>query len=391
MEKKYRILMIHNRYRIPGGEDTVVENEVKMLRRHGHEVFLYERDNNEVDAFSIVDKLLLPFRTIYSYEAKREINRIIKNQSIDIVHVHNTFHLISFSVYDAAFSLNKPVVQTLHNFRFICTNGLLYRNGTVCEECIHKGITRSIGYGCYRNSRAQSFIMFLAIQRMLNSGILNRIKMIALSEFSRNLLIQSKYVPEKNVCIKPNFVKAQNYIPYQSRKKQIVFAGRLDEIKGIRFVLSVWNKLGDDALELIICGDGPLFEECRSFIREHDLKNVVMKGFILKEEIINLLRNSIAMIFASRVYENFPMSIVESFSCGTPVIAPQFGNAGIMVKDGVNGYLYEQNSEDSCIQAIKKVINDIDKDYSGIFTGYYEEDNYRMLMDIYKRAIEDFR
>ena len=134
MEQKPTVLIVHNYYQIPGGEDTVVANEKDMLESRGHKVILYTRNNLELKELGIKQKVLLPFTTVYNLRTYQEIRRIIKEKKVDIVHVHNTLNLISPSVYYAAFSMKVPVVQTVHNFRLLCPNAIFYRNHHICEN-----------------------------------------------------------------------------------------------------------------------------------------------------------------------------------------------------------------------------------------------------------------
>ena len=131
-DTKQKVLIVHNYYQIPGGEDTVVVNEKKLLEDHGHEVVLYTRHNAELKTFSKIQKLLLPFSTIFSRKTYREVKTLIKNEKIDIVHVHNTLNLVSPSVYYAAFHCKVPVVQTIHNFRLLCPGATFFRGGQIC-------------------------------------------------------------------------------------------------------------------------------------------------------------------------------------------------------------------------------------------------------------------
>ena len=128
-DKKQRVLIVHNYYQIPGGEDTVVANEQKLLEDHGHQVFLYTRHNSELKTLSRWEKLLLPLSTIFNRRTYKEIKDLIKNEKIDLVHVHNTLNLISPSVYYAAFACRVPVVQTVHNFRLLCPGATFFRDG----------------------------------------------------------------------------------------------------------------------------------------------------------------------------------------------------------------------------------------------------------------------
>ena len=156
--KQYRILQVHNFYRIPGGEDVVVRNEKRLLEEHGHRVYTYYRSNKELEKKSIIGKLVLPFTSVYSFKTMREVKKMIKDHHIDIVHVHNTLTMVSPSVFYAAFACKVPVVQTLHNFRMLCPAGSFFRGNVICEECVTKGMQCAVKYKCYRNSKIQTIV-----------------------------------------------------------------------------------------------------------------------------------------------------------------------------------------------------------------------------------------
>ena len=246
MEKKQRILLVHNYYKIPGGEDTVVANEKKLLEDHGHEVFLYSRSNTEMESFSIVQKLLLPFTSLFSLRTFCEVKKEIRLHKIDIVHVHNTLSLISPSVYYAAFVCGKPVVQTVHNFRLLCPAATFLREGKICEECVEKGLGCAVRYGCYRGSRLQTLVSasILKLHRIL--GTYRRLYYICLTDFNRNklLLLNKKgkeYIKENRVFVKPNFAQTPPKMEVE-KKEQYIFSGRLDNLKGIRVLLEAWRR-----------------------------------------------------------------------------------------------------------------------------------------------------
>ena len=207
--KKPTILIIHNYYQIPGGEDTVVANEKKLLEDNGHKVILYTRDNGEINRMSRLKKLLLPFMTIYNPHSARDVKKIIKKEHIDIVHVHNTLNLISPSVCYAAVRCGIPVVQTVHNFRFICPGALLYRDGHVCEDCPGKGLMCAVKHGCYRGSKPQTLVLVISALLHRTTGIYRRMNFICLTEFNRQklLLINRKklLIDPARVFVKPNF------------------------------------------------------------------------------------------------------------------------------------------------------------------------------------------
>ena len=189
--EKYRILQIHNFYQIPGGEDVVVRNEKKLLEEHGHEVFTYYRSNKELNEGNKLKKLFIPFTAVYSLKTCREVKKIIRENKIDIVHVHNTLMMVSPSVFYAAFQCKVPVVQTLHNFRMLCPAGSFFRNNVICEEWVNGGLKCAIRHKCYRGSKIQTMVSsaILWIHRFL--GTYYRVNFICLTEFNKNKLLSS--------------------------------------------------------------------------------------------------------------------------------------------------------------------------------------------------------
>lgn len=159
---KQTVLIVHNFYKIPGGEDTVVQNEKRLLEENGHKVYLYTRSNRELDTLSAIGKIFFLFGTVFNIKTYRDIKRIIREQQIDVVHVHNTLSFISASVYYAAVKCKVPVVQTVHNFRLECMGATFYRDGHVCEDCLKYGNKEALKHACYRNSKLQTAICLFA-------------------------------------------------------------------------------------------------------------------------------------------------------------------------------------------------------------------------------------
>ena len=388
MNDKLRILIVHNRYQIPGGEDTVVQNETAMLKKYGHEVFLYERNNSEMKDYGLIQKMSLPFNTIYSKQSKNEIKALIKQNDIDLVHVHNTLLLISPSVYDAAKECHVPVVQTIHNFRFLCPNGIFFRDGHVCEDCLTNGLNNAVKHSCYRGSKAQTLIVTQTLKRMRANHVFDDMNCICLTPFNKDKLLSSGMFKEKNLFIKPNFVEKQgSLIPYAERKNQCVYAGRIEEMKGFPFLIEAWASI-TDAPKLIVCGDGPLFEQAKEYVAKNNVSNIELRGRVDHEAVLNLLKESKAMIFASKWYEGFPMSITESLACGTPVLVPDFGNAGSLITEGVNGFHYALEDKASFAEGLNKLLEKNDYDLSSMASAYTEEENYKTLLNIYDTAIQ---
>lgn len=383
--KRYNILIVHNYYQIPGGEDAVVANEIQMLRAHGHKVILYSRNNSELKSMSKIQKIILPFTIMFNLRTYRDIKKIIKEEHIDIVHVHNTLNLISPSVYYCAIICGIPVVQTIHNFRLLCPGGTFYRERHICEECITKGLFCSIQHSCYRGSKFQTIACVINTKIHRAIGIYGKLNYICLTEFNKKKLLNLKQIKENRVFIKPNFVESiGEFIPEEQRKKQFIFAGRLDELKGVDILLEAWKQMGPDAPKLIVCGIGPLEEWCQKFIKQSQC-NVEMRGFVSNTEVRKLIANSKALILPTQWYEGFPMSIVEAYSVGTPVVCSDIGNAGSIVEEGITGCKFRHDQVDELINAVNSCKGLCESTLMTYHKQYTEEINYENIINIYKR------
>ena len=358
MEKKLRILQVHNAYQIPGGEDVVVANEKKLLEMNGNEVFSYSRNNDELKTMNAFQKLLIPFTAVYSFKTYREVKKLIRENKIDIVHVHNTLMVVSPSVFYAAFHCHVPVVQTLHNFRMLCPAGSYFRGDRICEECSEKGLQCSLKYGCYRGSKAQTFVSaaILKIHRML--GTYRKVNFICLTEFNREKLSRlneggKQIVDMKKVYIKPNFTFQEGISgEVQKAGDYFLVVGRVEALKGIDVVVKAFEKIPDQ--KLIVAGDGPMMAEMKAYIKEHNMSNVKFAGYLDKAKVQEKYRGAKAVIMASQCYEAFAMTIAEAYSNAVPVIAGNVGNLANMVEEGVTGIKFVYDSPDDLAAKILK-------------------------------------
>ncbi len=375
-----RILLVHNFYRISGGEDSVFRNETELLREKGNEVYVYTADNAGLKASSLL------FEAVFSRKTYKAVKELIKEQDIEIVHVHNERFLISPSVFKAALDSGVPVVQTLHNFRLVCINAMLFRNGAVCRDCLkEKGIRflPALKNGCFRGSRMLTFLS-LRISAYRIRHFLNNVYYIALTEFNRELFEKTLIDPGR-IYVKPNFTPAFKDDRAIEKREGFLFLGRLDPLKGIEDILKEWEKVPDDVV-LNVAGDGEEDYE-RELKKKYSRRNVSFLGRLSGDKALEVLERSKAMIFASRWYEGFPMTIIESFSKGTPVIGIDFGNYGNILKEiYLNG-----NALMHSIGELGQRIAAFDDDRAaGLYDYdpeklklYAPEANYGVLMDIY--------
>lgn len=392
--KNYRILQIHNFYQIPGGEDVVVRNEKRLLEEHGHQVFTYYRTNKELAERGKLGKLLLPFTAVFSVRTYREVKKLIKENQIDIVHVHNTLTMVSPSVFYAAFQCKVPVVQTLHNFRMLCPAGSFFRDNVICEECVAHGMRCAIRHKCYRNSKLQTFVSAAILQIHRLVGTYRRVNFICLTEFNRKKLLESldgrrQIVDPERVYIKPNFTFAEEVVPsdIQPEEEYFLFAGRVEALKGIDIAIKAFENLPDK--KLYIAGTGPMMDEMQNYVKDHGLSNVKFLGYLQKEEMTEKFYHAKAVIMTSQCYEAFAMTIAEAYSYGVPVIAGRVGNMDGMVKNGVTGVKFNYDSAEDLAAKVQEFeqmnLSELKENAREFYQNRLRpEDNYQNLIKIYE-------
>ena len=359
----------------------------------------YHRTNKELKEKGSMGKLCLPFTAVYSFRTVREVKKIIRENKIDIVHVHNTLTMVSPSVFYAAFRCHVPVVQTLHNFRMLCPAGSFFRDNVICEECVADGLRCAVRHKCYRGSTAQTVVsaMILKIHRML--GTYRRVNFICLTEFNRKKLLNALNAPSvpkrrwavdaDRVYIKPNFTFAEGLAPSNEsgQEEYFLFAGRVEALKGIDIAIKAFEQLPEK--KLYIAGTGPMMEEMQAYVKEHQLTNIRFLGYLQKEEMSERFYHARAVIMTSQCYEAFAMTIAEAYSYGVPVIAGSVGNMDGMVKEGITGVKFEYNSAEELAEKVREFETlDVHKLKENARAFYQKrlrpEDNYKKLEEIYQ-------
>jgi glycosyltransferase involved in cell wall biosynthesis len=378
-----KILIAHNAYQFKGGEDQVVEAEIALLRRYGHEISVYRRDNEELQHMS---KAAAALSTVWSQRTTGEMEKTCKIFRPDVIHAHNTFPLISPSLYWVAHANQIPIVQTLHNFRLLCPQATFLKHGRICEDCLGKMTWRSITGKCYRNSAVQSAVLtgMLSLHRTLGTYDEKVTRYIALNAFCRDKFIQGGLAPER-IRIKPNFA-VSDVPPEAGDRHGGLFVGRLSAEKGLDILAAAAQSLDHAQIEVI--GSGPLEALARTQF------GVRYLGFLPLEKIMQRMRAASFLVLPSVCYESSPRTIAEAFSCGLPVIASRLGALAEIVEDGITGLLFTPgDSADLAAkiawanqhpQQMLKMGLAARREYESRYT---PEQNYRLLLEIYHEAI----
>ena len=384
-----RVLIAHNYYQQPGGEDAVVAEEVALLERNNIEVELYSKHNDSIQAMPSAQ---LAIDTLWSRKSASEVSDIIKRFKPDVIHTHNTFPLISPSLYYAAARQNIPVVQTLHNFRLFCAQAMFMRDGKVCEDCLGKLAWRGVMRGCYHGSKIQSaaVVSMQGLHRILGTYQHKVTRYIALNQFCSDKFIEAG-LPKARMRVKPNFIDLPLLENNSSQARQGgLFVGRLSKEKGLATLAEATTIYIQAKIDVI--GVGP---------EEPMLKNnanIRLLGWKTPVDIYTRMRSATYLVMPSIWYENFPRTLVEAFACGLPVIASRLGAMAELIDDGLTGLLFEpgnakdlaeklqwaDNHPDEMIKMGREARWEYDTKYTSII-------NFKQLMEIYQDAIHAHR
>jgi glycosyltransferase involved in cell wall biosynthesis len=343
-----KILSIHNYYQTPGGEDQVFAQETDLLRSYGHQVIQYHTSNDLVKG---KNPLVLLGNTIWNTQKHDELLALMRREKPDLVHVHNTFPIISPAVYYAANKEGIPVVQTLHNFRMLCPAGTLFRDGHVCEDCLGKQVPwPGVLHGCHRSSRMTTGAgaAMLATHNFKQTWSKAVSAYIALTAFSRDKFIQGGFPAEK-IFVKPNYLQTDPG-PGAGKGNFALFVGRLTPEKGIATLFEAWKQIGSD-LPLQIAGDGPMAPEVER--ASNETEGVTWLKWLPREEILRKMKDASVLILPSIWYEGFPMIIAEAFAVGLPVIASNLGSMASIVDHYRTGLHFAAGQAGSLVEAVR--------------------------------------
>lgn len=388
------ILVIHNRYLESGGEDSVVNAEIALLRSRGHRVLQYARHNREIAHFGAVRKALLPLTTMWDYGSYCELRSLIRQQRPAIAHCHNLLPLLSPAVYYACAAEGIPVVQAVHNYRLVCPGGNFFREGERCNDC-QGSLLKATLRGCYRDSRSQTGVVSLMLGAHRAFGTWQTMvdTYIAPSGFCRAVLCQ-RGLPANKLVTKPHF--APEVLPQKtSLGDYAIFAGRLSHEKGVLPFLDVWRDVAQ--IPLLIVGSGPLEESARRQACESNLSNVTFAGHLPYPETLRHIRNARFLVAPSRCYETFGMAVLEAMACGVPAIVPRNGALQELVSDRRTGFHVDLDDREQLAAAIRTMwSHPLETREMGraarhrCLEHYSADSNYNRLSDIYNAALSTF-
>lgn len=390
-----KILLVHNHYGsdTPSGENRVFELERDLLAKNGHQVETFEYHSDSLrkkGAWGLIEGAAL---TPWNPFSAQKLKERIKCFQPSIVHAHNTFPIISPSVFSAAKGTAR--VLTLHNYRLVCPAGIPMRNGVTCTECIDTtSVWPAIRYGCYRSSRSATLPLAInvALHRWRGTWIHELERFIALTDFQREILAGAG-LPRDKIAVKPNFFPGMpSIVPYSERPNRIVVVGRISREKGVEDLVEAWRGW-DSAPEVRIVGDGPMRSELER--RASGTPKISFIGSVSSYEAEHEIAQARLLLVPSRCIEGFPMVLRESFAFGTPVGVTNLGALPSLVK-GADGIVFEAANPTDLRHKVEERWGDsarmvrMSAASSSLFQKYYSEKvNYEMLLQIYEQALDE--
>ena len=397
-----RVLILHNRYRYAGGEDAAVAAEAELLRGAGADVLRHEVSNESEGPFPILGSARLLVDSAWSRHMLEQTRAWCASFRPDVVHIHNFWMKLTPAVHQAARESGAVVVQSLHNYRLLCVNALLLRDGQPCQECVGHHPWRGVLHGCFRDSRIASAAAARMIARTRRHGMWDRSvdAFIVPSEFARARFIEAGFDAAR-LHVKPNFATDPGGIVQKpSASRTVVFAGRLSAEKGVETLLRAWALLARPGYRLVIAGDGPENAALRKLAQscERPDQPIEFAGALSREDVHALLAASRVVVAPSITGETFGMSAVEAFALGRPAIVTDLGGQRELVEHAVNGYRVAPGNQRELASAVETcLVSDgaVDRMGANARAVYRDrftpERNADRLIAIYREAFQTVR
>jgi glycosyltransferase involved in cell wall biosynthesis len=389
-----KVLLAHNRYRWPGGEDEVFCREKELLCFAGDKILEYTRDNSEIPDSAIVDKIKVSLQTIWAFDSAKQLRSLLRHEWPDVAHFHNTFPLISPSAYYVCQEEGIPVVQSLYNLRLMCPSAICLRDGRVCQDCLGRSLPwPGVVHGCYRDSHLQTAVVagMLMAHRLLRTWQERVDAYIVATEFFRQKYIAAG-LPSEKIFLKPHFLSADPGMK-QGTGNYALYLGRLTPEKGVETLLKAWKTLRH--IPLWIRGEGPMEGDIRRLADGNPALRVLPR--LSRSECFEVIKGARFLVWPSEGYaETFGLVVIEAFACGTPVIGSRLGAMAEVVDDKRTGLHFTAGDPEDLAAKVDyawthphEVIQMGLAGRAEYENKYTAEPNYEALVGIYGRAIQN--
>lgn len=333
-----KILLIHNFYRTAGGEENYLESLSKLLGDNNHKVLVYSKSNKIIPkGFSPRVKIALAM--FWNQEVYKELSKVIQKFKPDVAHFSNIYPLISPTAYYACKKAGVPIIQSIHNFRYMFPKSLLIRRGAICPYCLEKRfVYPAFIHRCYGEPLFYTAAFSLSHTFHYLIGSFAKVnKFIFPSRFARNYYLKYSGIPKKKTVFLPNFIWEEK-LKNRRKENYFLFAGRLSKEKGILGLLGTFSS--NPQINLYVAGDGLLKREVNSF---SGYKNIKILGSVSRRRVLELMQGALATLIPSLCWEVFPSVLIESFLAATPVVVPNLGVFKETVREGETGFFFKAN------------------------------------------------
>ena len=350
-----RVLIMHNAgdSALPSGELAVARAEAQALRERGVSAYLHVINNDGVHHLFSLNTIITGLNLFWSYSSFRRTTELIDKYRPDIVHFHGVLPLLTPSSFLACKKKGVPVVQTLHNFRWVCVEGGFFRNNRYCEICMQGSGWQGAFYGCSRGSRLISFPLWLVNLFYRKSGLLYSWvdRFITVSEFVKDKYIEAGF-PADKIQVKYNAAPNRpEGLPFVkgSERSGITFVGRIAPAKGTRIIKVIIRSI---KLPVNIIGDGPDLPDLKQYCQSYNLYNVKFWGQISHKDVLKIISSSQCVVVPSVCGETFSLAAVEAMACGTSVIASSLGGVVELINKSQGGVTVDADEPGAFVETI---------------------------------------
>lgn len=401
-----KIVFANNYFYLRGGSERILFEEMELFKNYGHEVVPFSRHHKEnhdseyskyfapdieYENVVIIKKVSSSIKLVYSLDTRNNLSALLSYFKPDIIHAHNIYGRLTTSVIDAARNQGIPVVMTLNDYKLICPSYLMLSKGKVCDLCKSNKFYFCTFKRCHRNTLIPSLIY--TIESYFNSFLKKY-------DYVRYLICPSRFlldkhmeagVPVKKLVHIPHFLNLKDDMSSFTVGEYILYAGRLSREKGVLTLIKAMKELD---LHLKIAGGGPMESEYRKYVKDKKINNVSFEGFKSGDKLRDLYIHAAFIVVPSEWYENLPMTIMESFAAGKPVLAANIGGIPEMVIHGATGFLFRPGDHQELRKKIQYLITNpsliikMGKNArKKVKKEYNPENHYEQLMAVYERAL----